>query len=329
MGGNAIQNVRRYEAVEYFPLVDDVLGKLRSLFPGHRVEVLKAFRQKESFGDMDVLLESFGFEGINWRSLLVEHFQTRQVNSNGGVHSFEYKDFQIDLNLILPHNFDTSMSYFAWNDLGNFMGRVAHKFGFKYGHEGLIYVFRDNTYEFGQIVVSRDPGRICEFLGYDPQRFLHGFDTLEEIFLFASSTPFFNKAIYDYDNRNHTARVRDRKRKNYHGFLEWMQDKDLPAYPWETMDERGVRVAKTEHMERAYQFFPQFKLDYETMLTDFNLWVKAKELFNGQVVASVTGLIGLELGNVMKHLKTILPPREELVKMSSTEVESWILKNKP
>lgn len=327
MGGNAIGNVRRYQAQEYHVLASTVTAKLRSMFPGHRLDIIKSYREKESFGDLDILIESFDFGGINWRSLLTETFDSRQVVSNGHTHSLEYQDFQVDLILMPTFNYDSALSYYAWNDLGNLMGRIAHKLGFKYGHEGLVYVFRENNYEFGQIIVTKDPAKICQFLGYDPITFLHGFNTKAQIFEFATSTPFFNKDIFAYENRNHQARVRDKKRANYREFLDWIQYRSLPAYPWDELTELGGRLPKTKFLDRAFEMFPTFKEKHESMLVDFHRWKEARERFNGKIVSGVTGLQGKELGDAIQKLKSILPDRDTLLIMTSVEIEAWIKRN--
>lgn len=41
-------------------------------------------------------------------------------------------------------HFNTSLEYLNWNDLGNLIGRIAHKFGLKYGHKGLLYIIKND-----------------------------------------------------------------------------------------------------------------------------------------------------------------------------------------
>ncbi len=307
MGGNALKQVetRRYQRDEYLALEAEVLGILRADFPGRRVAAIQAYREKESFGDMDVLLESDNLHA-DLMKYAHERFNTKQVVRNSHVVSFEYKDFQIDLICTTAKNFETSASYFAWNDLGNLMGRVAHKLGFKYGHEGLSMTFRDGDYMYAEVEVSRDVPRIVEFLGYDPDRFAEGFDTVEEIFNFTASSPFFNKEIYSLENRNHTSRVRDRKRKTYNQFLTWIESAQLPySYPWATMREQGGREYKKQFVKRAFEFFPEFKDKYEKTQADFETWKQVKQNFNGDLVREWTGLQDRELGDFMKHLREV------------------------
>ena len=311
MGGNALKNTetRRYQRDEYLLLEAEVLNKLRQDFPGRRIEAIRAYREKDSFGDMDVLLENDNIHQdlYNFRDLgryVIERFQSKQAVQNGGVVSFEYKQFQIDLIGTPSKDYETSVNYFAWNDLGNLMGRIAHKLGFKYGHEGLSMTFRDGDYQYAEINISKDPKAIVEFLGYDYDRFARGFDTVQDIFDFTVSTEFFNREIYALENRNHTSRTRDRKRKTYNQFLTWIETAPgLNAYPWASVKEQGGREYKKQFMERAFTFFPSFKEQHDQVQSEFQLWKDSRQNFNGDLVREWTGLEDQELGRFMKFLR--------------------------
>lgn len=311
MGGNALKNTvtRRYQRDEYLKLEAQVLAKLRADFPNRRIEAIKAYHQKDSFGDMDVLFENddIQYDLCNFRDLrqyVIERFASKQAVQNGGVVSFEYQEFQIDLIGTNSTNFETSVNYFAWNDLGNLMGRIAHKLGFKYGHEGLSMTFRDGDYQYADINISKDGKTILEFLGYNWEQFQKGFDTIQDIFDFTVQTEFFNKEIYALDNRNHASRIRDRKRKTYNEFLTWVETaQGIPAYPWATMKETNGREFKQQFLERAFIFFPDFKKKYETAQAEFKLWQESRKNFNGDLVREWTGLQDKQLGNFMKYVR--------------------------
>ncbi len=304
MGGNALKTciTRRYRAGEFFALADEMLSALRRDFPRSRSALLPAYRTKPDFGDMDILMENAPVDDLGrW---ITDIWSSAQTVVNGRTISFECRQLQVDLIGQDADCFDTALAYYSWNDLGNFMGRIAHKLGVRFGHDGLSVIFRDGTHQFGERIVSKDIKRILGFLGYDATRWRAGFDTLDDIYRFAASSPYFNPAIFAYENRNHTARVRDRKRAVYRGFLEWMADRpDLPAYPWPSVQECGGRYLAPPALERLIDFFPDFSVTYRDVMDEFALWRQAKTLFNGEVLSALTGLNGHALGRFMQHLR--------------------------
>jgi hypothetical protein len=181
------------------------------------------------------------------------------------------------------------------------MGRVAHKQRFKFGHDGLWYMFREGTHAFRDLLLTRDVDTALGFLGYDPQRFAQGFDMLQEIFEYASSSVFFNADIYPLDNRNHRSRVRDRKRKTYMEFLEWAAHLDqagrLPRF------EYAAYADKIAFLPRAFEWFPLFERDYEQTRAGLEASRKVGAKLNGQVVMQLTGRTGGQIAPVMTGLK--------------------------
>lgn len=307
MGGNAIKNAIRLDANDYYELTRTILYKLEKYFNDSEIYLLPSYRNKKDFGDADILLEVT--QNVSRLNNLDVHIKsifpdTKEIVKNSHVYSFEQSNFQIDLILVPTKNFVTSKNYYSYSDLGNLQGRIAHKLGFKYGHDGLTYYFRDGTYQFDEILISKDINKIFQLLDYDVNRFRKGFDDLEDIFQFAASSKYFNKNIYEYDNRNHTARVRDRKRLAYRLFLEWIEKTEgLPTYPWQSFSEKGGRVDKSEFLNISYEIFPEFKEKYEDTKRRFIIHKETKEKFNGNIVSELTRLKNIELGNFMKFIK--------------------------
>jgi len=301
MGGNALAGkcfTRRFDRDEYMQLETLVVSTLRKNFPNARVEPIPAYSSKETFGDMDVLV--YTPTPVDWSKEALRLFSTKGMVKNGNVISFECNEIQVDLIQCTKEELGSSFIYFSYNDLGNFMGRVAHKMGFKYGHLGLVMTFRSGTHQFDEVVVSAEMGKVFEFLGYDFRRFHQGFDTLEDVFKFASSTPYFHKDIFSLHNRNHKAATRDAKRKSYNSFLKWLETADgLPEYKWQTFEERGGTKSNQEFLERAFIFFPEFEAKYNAAMQRLANHEKCKSMFNGNMVSEWTGLSGPQLGKMM------------------------------
>lgn len=317
MGGSALHvPTRRLSRNDYEQVADHLAESLSASLGGVRVAAIPAYRSKADFGDLDLLVDRTavaihgGHEAL--RAWAENTCLTREMVDNGPVLSLEYRTtptsregFQVDLILAPAEEFDFSLAYFSFNDLGNLIGRTAHKMGFKYGHNGLLYPFRDGTHLFGDVLVSRDLDQSLQFLGYAPERFHQGFEHLDDIFDYVVQSDYFNPAMFLLENRNHASRTRDRKRKTYRDFLEWIaQRPDLLAYPWADRDDLPARdQEKQRFLTRALDQFPDFaaRLDTATHRRDVAAVVRAR--FNGERVAAWTGLSGRALGQFMAHLR--------------------------
>ena len=337
MGGNALKHTvtRRYDADEYFETIKRVISEM--VFPTaidsfRRINVLPAYRNKESFGDMDVLIETYPGDNIDWAKLIQESYQPNEIVRNSNCYSFNFRQLQVDFILTPCQEYETAYAYYSWNDLGNLMGRVAKKLGFKYGHVGLSYkVRRNNSIHsvFNEIVVSRNQRAIFEFLDYDYDRFLKGFDTLEDIFTFAASSKYFNKNIYLLENRNHVSRTRDKKRMVYNEFLKWCSVKEgLNEYPWPTFKETDGYLGDQEFVHQACKTFHGFaeermKIEQELLFAE-----RTREKFNGEIVKELLGISGIELGNWMKDFKSqyrdAIEMNADMMHKTESEIASMI-----
>lgn len=305
MGGNALKNceTHRLDAEDYIELCMRVCYLLHETFPGRELAEIPAYDNKVDFGDLDIIITSEVVNGIEVTAeLITKVFQSKEVVRNGDVFSFEFEGFQVDLILMPSWLFNVSYNYYSFNDLGNLMGRIAHKMGFRYGHAGLTYQLRtSDDHVSADITLSVNSADIFKFLGYSWERFMEGFNELDEVFEFAASTPFFNKQIYLLENRNAVSRVRDKKRKTYSTFLLWLQEqKGLTEYPWPSFEERGGRKDSVEHLQRAFEAFPEFLDEYQAAVLHVQRRNEFKKLYNGDLVREWTGLSDVDLGDFMK-----------------------------
>ena len=161
MGGLALKNTptRRYERAEFETLTNELTATLRKTFK--RVEMPLFYRKKESFGDADYILSMDGFDG-NMREYITETFSPNEIFHNGNCWTFDYHQLQVDLITVSGAHFDSNYNYLSYNDLGNYIGKIAHGFGFKYGQEGLMYDHYFKGSNIGRIIVSKNYDKIYE-----------------------------------------------------------------------------------------------------------------------------------------------------------------------
>lgn len=310
MGGNALKHCTgRFSRQTYDLAVNLVLRELGFLFPGIRMEDIQFFRNKQEFGDIDILIQSEGLP-VDWLDQIIKTLNPVDHHKNGNVFSFEFEGIQVDLIRTKKIDFDIAATYFANNDAGNLIGRIAHKFGLKYGHSGLWYPFRDGDHLVDTIFITRDPEKIFSLLGYDYSRWMEGFDDLDEIFEFTASSPFYNPEIYLLENRNNIARVRDRKRKSYTAFLQWCKVRhkaDSEYYQFSP--------GKDSYLPYIWDNFPEFLEKWKETDTENEIRKAVKEKFNGDIVMGITGRSGKDLGALMQAFR----------KSSGENFDSWVI----
>lgn len=341
MGGNAIDQTYdskpgRKPADEYFRIMERTCWKLNNMFPWSLTSAVRAYHTKSSFGDGDILLDRDELPP-NWIRLVHSMFspQNMVINRFKGTPlsykwndevppaspecfsvSFDVQGLQVDLILVDREEFHTARVYYAFNDLGNFMGRIAERMGFTYGWNGFWKEVRYQGEVVDKLLVSRDSRKVFEFLGYDYDRFKQGFDTLEDVYQFAASTKYFNRHPFLLENRNHKSRVRDAKRASYNGFLEWMKDKpELDKYGWLQYDpakpaehELSMRSAERNNfLHKAVDAFPGLRDKHDACIAAEELKRKVKKVWNGDVVWKITNYTGEKLGKFMKYCRESFP----------------------
>lgn len=314
MGGNALKQfgieTDRLPKAEYDKIVDEVVTIIKDTLDHggyiRKVKPILAYKNKQDFGDADILMCSDELNP-NWIELLTKAFNSKAIYNNGDVCSFEYKNFQIDVIKTPRYEFDIAYCYFSYNDLGNLVGKLFHKFGLKFGHDGLKYVYRDEDHILAEITITHNFKDVCEFLGLDHSKWVDGFDELEDIFKWVASSKYFNPDIYLLDNLNHIARVRDRKRKTYNAFLEWCKTWEGEKYEFKK-DKALYLPMLFEYWNKTSDWDLERTFETEYMEVYKNSLVK-KEMakkFNGVLVREITGLDGKPLGDFMRHLKNII-----------------------
>jgi hypothetical protein len=286
-----------------------------------RKAVIPAYKGKPDFGDMDILFSNKGYDPFGIAALLdaVEIVRNGDVTSIGvkireEVPYLDGNVFQIDLIKVPEESFDFALSYFSFNDMGNLLGRIGHRAGFKFGHLGLMYPVRNpenHTHLLAELTITSDFGEALTLLGYDADEYFakakEGFPSLTDIFEYVVSSPYVNKDIYLLDNRNAIARKRDSKRQTYMMFLEYLKTTTIP-HNFDYTNKQGFRAAM---LQKAFTLNPVFKHEYEAVLRKHKKTVEAHAKLNGGIITELTGLKGITLGHFITRLKEPFKTTEE------------------
>lgn len=317
MGGLALKNTftRRYEREEFEQLSKELMATLKDTFK--RVEMPLFYKNKQSFGDADIILSMEGFNG-NMRTYIEDTFSPNEIFHNGNCWSFDYKELQIDLITVAGEDFDSNYNYLSYNDLGNYIGKIAHGFGLKYGQQGLTYDHYFKGIKIGRILISKDYDKIYEFLGLSYDRWREGFDELEDIFSFISESKYFNWEYLQLENNNRVNRERDAKRKSYMSFLEYIDKNckdDNHRYPYDK--------DKSVYLKQVADFFPEANIELEIRRMEYeyckNLYIKSK--FNGGELMRRFGLQGKEISEAIGSFKKAI----ESIPLMDDSFEDYVL----
>jgi hypothetical protein len=302
MGGSALKNIetRRYLKDEYFALVADLLPKLKDLLKTECV-LVESYADKDSFGDMDILVQTGGQYTVEEMIRMVKDLlkpPPTDTFKNSNVFSFDHNELQIDLIFTAPENMYISYVFSKFGDVGNLLGKIGHKFNTKYGFDGLRYVYRTAEERvLGEIMLSKDPEKIFNFLGADFERWKQGFNTAEEVFDYVISSKYFDADSFKLENLNAINRKRNKKRKMYNAFIEYCAEKKPVSRYTFNSDRNSYQDMIEEH-------FPGFKDQLREMEKEETRRKMLREKFNGDMVmAKFPELIGASLGKALGDFK--------------------------
>lgn len=207
MGGSALKKygieTKRFNQHDYFEIVRKVCEILEP--PGFIFSVVQAYRTKESFGDMDVVIQNDGYSDEFIKKFITDKFEAGIIHRNSNTYSFAVRNFQIDFIFQPPELYSSTVDYYDFSPSGNLVGKLAHIFGLKYGHDGLKYIIReenvgaetnDNSHVMREVILTTELKVIHKFLDLDHEKYENGFDTEEEIFEWVAASQFFNPVLF-------------------------------------------------------------------------------------------------------------------------------------
>lgn len=249
--------------------------------------IVKSIAEKEDHGDIDIVIKNTGKEFIKFKDAFKDNFYP--VFINGLVISvlFEHK-YQIDFIFQPEASYDYACQYFNWNDLGNLVGRMMKPLGLKHGSGGAAYIYRPrgmaSKYDIPLNITYQETLKLCGLKPYDDN---HVFKTYKEVFDYVISSPYFAVRHYLYENLNNTNRVRDKKRKTYNMFLEYVKDiEDNKDYL--SLDLIGI--------------FPHLKDEIKKIDERLAKAEAYREVFDAQYIIEKTKYTGAKLGKFIGYV---------------------------
>ena len=305
MGGLALKKygilTERKSTADFYK-IGTIISKIFENDLGVETFIPFFYREKETHGDLDLLIkidDDFINKKIDLRKYILSRFNLNIINKNGGVYSFSYDNFQID---IIPMNkkiWEVSKIYHSFDPFSNIIGKFFHKFGLSYGWDGLKYKYRNfNGIVVEDILVSTDIEDILYFGGFDYDRYLLGFDKLEDIFNYIIDSKYFTSDIFQMSALTRIDRKRNAKRKTYQQFLKYINENNITK--------NYIFDDKENYLQIVNDFFKDSDLINKIKHLDKSndLKLALKEKFNGNLIMSIhSNLKGIELGKKMTDFK--------------------------
>lgn len=244
-------------------------------------------RNKESFGDLDVIMSyEESDENLNIKKDVKEFiksiFNPQSLVVNHNVISFDYKNFQIDIIIVPIKHAQSTFTYMCYGDASNIIGRIANRFGFKYGMDGFFFKYKG----YEKLLTSnlRDAMTI---LGFDSKKFFDGFNDNMELFEWIKQSKYFDPYIFKSNND-------DMKRSTYLQFLDYVKDLDfkMPYFRFRKNPEEYIGLIST-----WYPQIIEFTFEIDAMLKEREL---VANKFNGNLIMQkYPDLYGINLGKVL------------------------------
>jgi len=308
MGGKALKNIttRRFSKAEFEYIAAHLIPDIRKEL-GCKVDLVKSFTQKESHGDMDIMIEwdKDNPNDLEEKFLIIQNFITPdEIHRNSSVISMNFGELQVDFIFIPSNHYDTCWHFFAFNDLGGFMGKIARSMKLKYGQDGLKFVIYsdDKSRKLQTVNISNDPKEIIEFLGFDYYKFVRGFETKSDIFEYVSNSSFYRFATFDGTELNASQRSRDMGRPMYEDLLEYLKVNSVE-------DKTTHRPTLQETFERVEEIFG---LNLWRIVESEKYWdsmkQRANNKFNGSsLIRAFDYEEGAKLGKDIAKFKSLWP----------------------
>lgn len=324
MGGTALNIHGVYTTrknKEEFNYISNEVSNLITVNTELNFYITRSYNNKDSYGDMDVLIKTNDKFTIDIKDLIVNLFKPQAINCNGGVYSFDYDDFQIDFILINELYWDVAKVYYSYDPLGNAMGKIYHKFNLKYGWDGLRYYYRNfNNKPNDKILISTNPRKIFEFADYNYDRFLMGFNSLEEIYHYVASSKFFDYNILKFENLTQIDRKRNKKRKSYHEMIKFFSEN----YSHST---HNFNENKNEYLPLIDKYFNDAGLLNQIALLDdkYDKIKRINKKFNGRLIMKYLDVSeGYIVRKYLNQFREIYS-NDNILSMSENEIKNKII----
>lgn len=317
MGGNALKNVeiKRINKNSFEKLKSEVYSILN--FYVNKIDTPRNYNNKTDFGDLDIIIVLKPEYKLNWLSYIKDIFKPKDIFVNNNCVSLSYKNHQIDIISVSDDKFITMVNFMNFNDLGNLLGRLAHSLGMKYGQDGLVYPVYVEDAHVDNIVVCTDPEKMMKFIDVDYNQYKEGFNDLTDIFEFVAKSKYFDWRLFQFDQLNKINRDRNKKRKTYITFLDWLEENKHRDGFESTFDK------DKSYFNEINKYFPEakLKLNYRKIVYHKARNLYCNSLFDGGELIRRFNIDPKDIANIKKAF-------EDVLKENEIDLQEFLLRQK-
>ena len=199
MGGN-LYKLGRLPKEEYLKIENKIRNYLDEKIGSENYGIPRYYGNKPDFGDLDIII-STAVTLPSWnkfRMEIVKDLNIEQYKQQGAVFSTVYENFQVDYFAKNQKNFRATLNFLDFNDIGNIIGKIFRRLNLKYGMDGLEYLYRpEYDGHFKRVIpLTQDMERILSVIGLDYNKWVEGFNSLEDMFEWVIKSPYFSVKPY-------------------------------------------------------------------------------------------------------------------------------------
>ncbi|KAG6376974.1 hypothetical protein JVT61DRAFT_1014 [Boletus reticuloceps] len=201
--------------------------------------------------------------------------------------------------------------FHGYGDLGIIIGAITKSHGLSVNHHGLKVA---TPHPNPPMLLTSSPRVIFDFMGLSMDRWMRGFETVEETFNFAATSRFFDPRRL-YVPSMHALNKSAQGRNMYSDFLVWAQDK------------APTMVTSGPHQDAVEEALAAFdkKLEWDAMTQEACVRSWLRNNFSGKLVAEWTGLGWKGVKAVMDDVRASAGGERALFGMELEQVKNLVL----
>lgn len=345
MGGLLFGDLsRRYSKKEYDEAKSVLFQRLKEVLGyEHLFTDTVPLIDKADFGDMDIIITKNDFAALkifnaqerlglrNDDLLLVSIEGDLETNHPIYQNSYLFNDLHVDFIFVNEDSYQTAVHYTSYNDLGNFIGKIARELGVRFSYHGLEYHVYDGDDFAGKINLSKNMREILETLDLSWDTYNQGLRDRVDQAKFVVKSKFFNRDGF-FKNLKSRDRTRIAKRDSFKWIIEYLEGDPNVGINSYSAEEKRAHILKC---------FPDFDLMVDKCISDYRESVEedrrrreeAKKKFSNKLVAEYTGIPLKEVHKFMEFLSLRLERTHELtlkkfiLQSSKTkdELRDWVM----